>query len=334
MMLLLLAGILWLFWQPPGLLATAPPPPPPVEVLKTYYPLPSRVSLCGVDLPLADPEVREDFDREFTIVLWSRIQTTMWLKRAARYFPYLERRLQEVRLPADLKYVVLVESDLRLQAKSPSGALGPWQFIKPTANRFFLKTEDKIDDRYDFLKATDAALEYLRILYKMFQDWPLALAAYNCGEGRLQRAIQDQGVKDYFQLALPEETERYVLRIAAAKVIMENPDQYGYTIPVTELYPPLQFDEVEFTTDRELPLRRVAEVSGSTYKKIRRLNPRLQTAVLPPGVYRLHLPAGTAPRFYEAYLQGRLLAGLPAPGPSPAAAPPPGTGPKTEPAQR
>lgn len=319
MFLLLLAFLALFVWPPPGLLATPAAPPPPLEFLRTHYPLPQEVKVCGTRLPLEDPDVREDFDREFTVVLWSRVQTTLWLKRAARYFPYLEQRLRELSLPDDLKYVVLVESDLRLQARSPSGALGPWQFMKPTANRFFLKTEDKVDDRYDFLRSTEAALQYLALLHKSFRDWLLALAAYNCGEGRVQRAIQEQGVRDYFQLALPEETERYVLRLAAAKVILSNPDRYGYDIPAAELYPPLQFDQVEFTIDRELPLRRLAEVCGTTYKKIRRLNPRLTTAVLPPGMYRVNVPAGTAPRFYEAYLQGRLLAGLPDSGtPAPA----------------
>ena len=121
----------------------------PETILKTYYPLPERVTLCGEEVPLQDPEVRDDLDREFNIVLWNRTQTTMWVKRAARYFPYLEKKLQQANLPDDLKYVVLVESDLRLNARSSAGAIGPWQFMKPAANRFMLMTNDKIDDRYD-----------------------------------------------------------------------------------------------------------------------------------------------------------------------------------------
>ena len=149
--------------------------------------------LCGDEVPLQDPEVREDLDREFNIVLWNRTQTTMWLKRAARYFPYLEKRLQEANLPDDLKYVVLVESDLRMNARSHAGACGPWQFMKPAANRFMLKTDDKIDDRYDLSRATDAALQYFKTLYRTFHNWPLAIAAYNCGEGRVKKAMDEQG---------------------------------------------------------------------------------------------------------------------------------------------
>jgi len=315
----------------PAALAVAPgedPIPPPAEILKTYYPLPTQVSLCGEPVPLQDPAVREDLDREFTIVLWSRTQTTLWLKRASRYFPYLERRLREAKLPDDLKYVVLVESDLRLDARSGAGAAGAWQFMKPSANRFLLKTDAKFDDRLDFIRATEAALQYLKTLYREFQNWPLALAAYNCGEGRLRKAIKDQGVANYYHLDLPDETDRYVLRLIAAKIIVSDPGRYGYHIPAAELYQPLQPDQVEFVLAKDLHLREVAAACGSYYKMIRRLNPRLQTAVLPPGMYKLYVPPGTASRFYEAYLRGELggkpasRAGEAAPLP-PSQAPPP-----------
>ncbi|MGQ9921250.1 MAG: lytic transglycosylase domain-containing protein [Desulfobacca sp.] len=292
--------------QPAAAQEEARTPPPSGETLRSYYSLPAQVSLCGEEVPLHEPEVREDVDREFTITLWSRIQTTMWLKRAARYFPYLEKRLQEARLPDDLKYVVLVESDLRLDARSGAGASGPWQFMKPAANRFFLKTEATIDDRFDFQRATEAALQYLKTLHREFQNWPLALAAYNCGEGRLRQAIRDQGVANYYHLDLPEETDRYVLRIIAAKIILSEPARYGYQIPAEELYQPLQPDQVEFVLAKDVHLRQVAEACGTYYKLIRRLNPRVRTRVLPPGMYKLNVPAGTASRFYEVYLQGGL----------------------------
>jgi membrane-bound lytic murein transglycosylase D len=286
-----------------------PPVPGPETVLRTYYPLPERVSLCGEAVPLQDPEVREDLDREFTIILWSRTQTTLWLKRAARYFPFLEKRLQEAGLPDDLKYVVLVESDLRQTARSHAGAIGPWQFMKPAANRFMLKTDERIDDRYDLSRATDAALQYFKALYRTFHNWPLALAAYNCGEGRLKKAIRDQGVTNYYHLDLPDETEQYVLRVIAAKIILSDPGRYGYGIPGQELYSPWQPEQVEFVLAKEIHLRQVAEACGSYLKLIRRLNPRLRSATLPPGMYKLYVPAGTASRFHENYLRGRLGAG-------------------------
>ncbi len=299
---------------------TEPPSAPaPETLLRTNYSLPARVALCGEAVPLQDPEVREDLDREFTIILWNRTQTTMWLKRAARYFPYLEKRLQEANLPDDLKYVVLVESDLRPNVRSAAGASGPWQFMKPAANRFMLKTDDKIDDRYDFSRATDAALQYFKALHRTFHDWPLALAAYNCGEGRLQKTIREQGVTNYYHLDLPDETDQYVLRIIAAKIILSDPARYGYDIPAQDLYPTWRPEQVEFVLAKEIHLRQVAEACGSYYKLIRRLNPRVRTATLPPGMYKLYVPAGTASRFYEAYLRGRLGGGKNDPGEQPAA---------------
>lgn len=312
---ILIALICWLW--PAGLVATVPAPtapaPPPPSAALPYYPLPEHLTLCGEPVPLNDPLVKEDLDREFTIVVWSRAQTTLWIKRAARYFPALEKRLREQKLPDDLKYVALIESDLRLQARSPAGALGLWQFMKPAANRFSLKTENQIDERYDMVAATEAALQYLRILHRQFRQWALAVAAYNCGEGRVQQAIREQGVQDYYRLSLPEETERYVPRMLGAKIILSQPARYGYDIPAADLYPPPDHEQVEFVLARETHLRDIATACGSYVKALKRLNPQLVTVKLSPGMYRLNVPAGSASRFYEVYLQGQLAPPPPQP---------------------
>ncbi len=153
--------------------------------------------MCGEPVPLREQSVREALDREFVIVVWSRAQTTMWLKRAHRYFPELEKKLRARRLPQDLKYVALIESDLRQQARSSAGALGPWQFMGPTAQRFQLRITPEVDERLDFGQATDAAFTYLAALRRQFGSWALALAAYNCGEGRVQKELAAQGVDNY-----------------------------------------------------------------------------------------------------------------------------------------
>jgi hypothetical protein len=268
-----------------------------------YYAAPAQMHLCGEPVPLDEPEVREALDREFTIEVWSRAQTTMWLKRAHRYFPEIERKLRARRLPLDLQYVALVESDLRTQARSPAGAQGPWQFMGPTAQRFQLRCDKAVDERLEFGAATDAALTYLEKLYQMFHSWPLALAAYNAGEGRVQKAIAEQGVNNYYHLSLPEETERYVHRILAAKIIMENPARYGFEIPAEQLYPPLNYDEVQVNLAREAPVRSLAEASGTYYKAIKTLNPWIKGDALCPGTFRLKIPKGSAPRFQAAMRQ-------------------------------
>jgi membrane-bound lytic murein transglycosylase D len=313
-MALILSLLLASFWLLPGGLGAGPsvpvpgvPAAAPTEVIRfPVFRVPEPLFLCGEPVPLNEPAVREELDREFTIVVWSRAQTTMWLKRAHRYFSEIEKKLRARLLPLDLKYVVLVESDLRPKARSPAGAAGPWQFMGPTAQRFQLKCNGTVDERLEFAAATDAALSYLEKLHQIFHDWPLALAAYNCGEGRVQKAMADQGVKVFYHLSLPEETERYVHRILAAKIILENPAAYGYDLPVDQLYEPLSYDEVNFTLSQEVQVRRLAEACGSYYKAIKTLNPWIKGASLCAGTYRLKIPKGTADRFMAAYRQGQL----------------------------
>jgi membrane-bound lytic murein transglycosylase D len=303
----LMAGLF--FWPggplaqtPPERLASAPAPLP--EVRLPYFQIPERVTLCGEPVPLTEPGVREALDREFTVIVWSRAQTSLWMKRAHRFFPDIEQKIRERRLPLDLKYVVLVESDLRPHARSPAGALGPWQFMAPTAQRFDLKTTDAVDERMHMASATEAALRYLQILYRQFRSWSLALAAYNCGEGRLQREIDFQGVNSFYHLALPEETERYVNRLIATKIVLENPVAYGFELPPEDLLPPLEYDVVELIAVKEVPVTDVARWSGSYYKAIKQLNPWIRGRTIPPGAYRLRIPQGAAPRFQEASQQG------------------------------
>ena len=318
-MLVILMIFLAGFWLWPGILGAGPVTPAvsaapvpggpapgaaPETYLCPYFRVPDKITLCGEPVPLNDPVVREDLDREFTIVVWSRAQTTLWIKRAHRYFGEVEQKIRDYRLPQDLKYVVLVESDLRTKARSHAGAQGPWQFMAPTAKRFQLRTTDAIDERMAFTASTDAALRYLKDLHRLFNDWPLALAAYNCGEGRVKKAIAAQGVKNFFYLALPEETERYVHRILAAKIILENPQRYGYDIPPDQLYPPLECDEVDIIISKAVPVRTLADACGSYYKIIKRLNPWIKGSSLPPGSHHLKIPKGTANRFKEAYQKG------------------------------
>jgi hypothetical protein len=309
-LLFIMAG-LW-FW-PGGPLAQVPPErlalslPPLPEVRLPYFRLPDNLTLCGEPVPLQEPAVKEALDREFTVIVWSRAQTTLWVKRAHRHFPEIVRKIRDKGLPQDLKYVVLVESDLRPLARSSAGALGPWQFMGPTAQRFQLKTSEAIDERLDLASATDAALTYLQALYRQFQSWPLALAAYNCGEGRLQKEIAAQGVNNFYHLDLPEETERYIHRILATKLILENPAIYGFGLPAEDLYQPQAVEVVELIALKELPVTEVASACGVYYKTIKELNPWIKGRSLPPGAYRLSVPKGSGPHLHEM-LRG-LIAG-------------------------
>lgn len=276
------------------------------EVRLPYFPLPEKLTLCGEAVPLKEPSIREALDREFVIVVWSRAQTTMWLKRAHRYFPEVERKLKSRGLPDDLKYVVLVESDLRLQARSHAGATGPWQFMGPTAQRFHLEINNDVDERLAFGAATDAALAYLKILRRQLGSWPLALAAYNCGEGRVKREMAAQRVNNYYHLALPAETERYVYRVLAAKAVCESPGTYGFDIPPEGLYEPLDYDQAEAILTQEIMVRSLAAACGTYYKAFKDMNPWIKGDSLPPGSYVFQLPKGSAGRFAKAQRFGNL----------------------------
>ncbi len=310
MMLIFFSWLAMLWLWPGGLGAgvpAVPPPAAPAEVVHfPYFRVPESLYFCGEAVPLQDPAVRESLDRELTIIAWNRAQTTMWLKRAHRYFPEIEAKLRARRLPLDLKYVVIIESDLLLKARSSAGAQGPWQFMAPTAQRYQLKCNDNVDERLEFGAATDAALNYLQNLHQLLHSWPLALASYNCGEGRVLKEMALQGVNSYYYLSLPDETERYVYRALGAKVVMEDPARYGYDIPSDQLYPPLEYDEVSITLLKDAPVRRLAEACGSYYRAIKTLNPWIKGAALKPGTYRVKLPKGTASRFEEAYRLGQL----------------------------
>jgi len=125
------------------------------------------------------------------------------MKRARRYFPYIEKKLGEMNLPDDLKYLAVAESGLRPYAVSSARAAGVWQFIPSTGEKYGMRGNRDIDERFDVFKATEGALTYLKSLYEEFRSWPLAMAAYNTGEVRIRREVALQRTSEYFHLDLP-----------------------------------------------------------------------------------------------------------------------------------
>lgn len=265
------------------------------------YRLPQEVSLCGERVPLEDRNVWENLDREFLVTLDSEAQVLLWMKRARRYFPYIEKRLKEIGLPDDLKYVAITESSLRPYAVSSSGASGIWQFIASTGEKYGMRRNRVIDERFDFFKATEGALTYLKSLYEEFKSWTLAMAAYNAGENRVRKEIDLQKTKDYFYLDLPMETERYVYKIAVAKVILSEPEKYGFHLEKNEFYDLLQVERVPIELTQPLPIIDVARAVGFFYKEIKEMNPQLSEETIPPGTHVLNLPPGTSERFWDFF---------------------------------
>jgi len=272
-------------------------PRPPL----TSYRLPKEVSLCGERVPLEDRNVWENLDREFIVTLDSEAQVLLWMKRARRYFPYIEKRLKEMGLPDDLKYVAITESGLRPYAVSSSGASGIWQFIPSTGEKYGMRRNRVIDERFDFFKATEGALTYLKSLYEEFKSWTLAMAAYNAGENRIRKEMDLQKTRDYFYLDLPMETERYVYKIAVAKIILSEPDRHGFYLEENECYDPLQVDRVQIELPQPLPIIDVARAVGFFYKEIKEMNPQLSEETIPSGTHFLNLPPGASERFWAFF---------------------------------
>ncbi len=258
--------------------------------------LPESLSLCGEDVPLGSTAVREMLDRELTISAWDQAQVCMWIKRAGRVFPVIEKHLAELGLPNDLKYLAVAESSLLTYIESNKGAVGTWQMIEETGVRNGLRKEELVDERNSLERATSAALLYLQSLRQEFGCWTLALAAYNCGEARLRREIAVQKVADYYRLNLPLETERFVFRIAAIKLIMQNPQRYGYDIPKEHMYKPIKSDSIAVRLEHAVHITDVAQGIGTDFKIIKELNPELTAYELPEGSYMLAVPEGLGDR--------------------------------------
>jgi hypothetical protein len=261
------------------------------------YDAPATLDFAGQRVPLDRWDVAERLEREFLLSVANRAQVVLWLKRSARYFPYIEHELRRSGLPDDLKHVAVIESALLPTVYSSANALGIWQFIAPTARRYGLTVSPWWDERRNPEASTRAALAYLRDLHGRFRDWPLALAAYNAGEGRVDQALRQQGVPSYYQLALPLETERYVFRAFAAKVILSDPERYGFQLQAEQLYQTRPVDVVEVQVRDRILLSELARAGASFYREIRELNPELVHDHLPKGQYRLRIPEGHGARF-------------------------------------
>ena len=259
--------------------------------------LPDAMQFASEPVPLDRWDVRERLEREFLLTAGNRAQVVLWLKRSARYFPYIEGELRRAGLPDDLKYVAVIESALLPTALSPASALGIWQFIPATGRRYGLAVTAWWDERRNPEASTAAALAYLKDLHARFGSWPLALAGYNAGEGRVEGALAQQGVSSYYQLALPSETERYVFRALAAKLILSEPRRYGFQLPAEQLYRPHEADTVEVWVRNRILVADLARASGSFYREIKELNPGILQDQLPKGRYLIRIPKGRTTQF-------------------------------------
>ncbi len=240
--------------------------------------IPDTLYFAGEMVPLEHFDVREALDRELLVNTYWQSHTLLLIKRANRYFPRIERILNENNVPEDFKYISLIESEL-LHAVSPSGAVGFWQFLQGTAKDYGLEVNSQVDERYNIEKATKAASEFLKDAHEKFGSWTLAAASYNVGRSALQKQMDLQKASDYYDLLLNTETGRYVYRILAIKLILENPEKYGFHLNEESLYYPIPTYEVEVDSTINNFADFAAQYSIS-YKVLKIFNPWLRKPYL------------------------------------------------------
>jgi hypothetical protein len=254
--------------------------------------VPKTMSFAGEEVPLQTPDVYERFDRELHINSYMHNSTIFIMKRAGRWLPQIEPILKANGIPEDFKYMALIESAL-LNDTSPRGAVGFWQIMESAGKELGLEIRKEVDERYDPLKATEAACKYLNKAYKKFGSWTLAAASYDRGMSGLDRALENQKVKTYYDLFLNDETSRYIFRLLALKEIMEHPTRYGFNISEKHTYKqqPLRYVEVNETVK---DLVEFSIEQGTSYKLLKRFNPWLREeklTVKKGKLYKIALPA-------------------------------------------
>jgi membrane-bound lytic murein transglycosylase D len=240
------------------------------NVLK-FPSIPEHMSFAGEDVPLDRWEVRESFERELLFNYYMPANIFYMLKLSKRHFPQIEAQLKANGIPDDFKYLCVAESNLQ-NAISKVGATGFWQFMKGTAPAYDLEVSSTVDERYHVERSTKAACSYLKRAYERFGNWTAAAASYNCGIGGYGERSSFQGSDNYYDLALPEETQRYIFRILAFKQLLSNADSLGFVLPASASYSPLKTRTV--IIDRNIPnLATFARENGTSYKILKMMNP-------------------------------------------------------------
>ncbi len=257
--------------------------------------IPEKLEFAGEPVPMENFDVWESYDREILVNTYWQSQTLLFIKRANRYFPVIEPILREYGIPDDFKYLALAESGLT-NAISPAGAVGYWQFLAGTARDYGLEVNEEVDERYHLEKSTVAASRFLLESYTNYNSWTMAAASYNAGRRGINNQISIQKETNYYDLLLNEETQRYIFRILAIKAILENPSGYGFHLKESDLYPPIEWFEMQINSRIE-DFADFAKEFNTNYKMLKYLNPWLRRPHLTNrrgNTYSIRLPAENA----------------------------------------
>ena len=242
--------------------------------------VPASVTFAGNKIDLDRVDMYERLDRELTAMSYTHGNTLLLLKRANKYFPEIIPILKKQGVPEDIIYLACIESTLNPRAYSAAKAAGLWQFIPSTAKHYGLEVNEFVDERYNTEKATVAACRYLKDAYKKYGNWESVAASYNGGMARITKELAAQGAPPAYDLYLVDETSRYMFRLLAMKLIMENPREYGFTLQSDQLYQPVRTENVEVNTPVE-DWPRWAKEHGISFMTLREYNPWIRAKSLP-----------------------------------------------------
>ena len=249
------------------------------EDIPTYYrahKVPDCVEFAGEVVDLKRYDLRERMDRELIAFSYSHSISLLMLKRSTRYFPIVEPILKECGVPDDLKYLMVIESNLDPIAYSSAGAAGLWQFMTASGRQYGLEVNDNIDERYNVEKATRAACKYLKDLYRKFGSWMAVCASYNAGPGAISKKMEEQQSGNPMNLWLVQETSRYMFRVLTCKLMFEDPKSFGFILDEDDYYPYIKPRKTVTVTETIPDLASFARENGTTYYELRLANPWLR----------------------------------------------------------
>ncbi|SDA47025.1 membrane-bound lytic murein transglycosylase D [Algoriphagus alkaliphilus] len=244
----------------------------------TYEEVNRRIKAMDTEMPFALNDRIFSFIQYFTVR--NRDYTKMVLARKDKFFPLFEETLKKHEMPSEIEYLSIVESGLDPQIKSRVGAMGLWQFMPATGKMYGMNVNSDVDDRMDPELSTDAAAKYLKSLYRMFGDWEVAMAAYNCGPGNVRKAIRKSGGKTTFWGIydhLPKETRSYVPQVQAFLYVLNHLEEHNFNLE--EPTYPIEYDKIRF--DRALNLGKLAALTDICLKELEELNPSVKNGSIP-----------------------------------------------------
>jgi hypothetical protein len=242
--------------------------------------LPSEVTFAGEKMPLDNFDTRESLEREILTSAYRHSSTILIIMRAHRYLPLIEKILKKNNVPDDFKYLVAAESEYSNMV-SPVGATGFWQIMPETGREDGMEINTVVDERYDVEKSTQFACDFFLKSYEKYGNWTLAAASYNGGRNGISEQIEIQHQNNYYDLLLTEETARYIFRAVAYKLVITNPQKYGFNLTEKDLFPELKYFEVKVDT-AITDFSAFSQKFGTNYKMLKFLNPWLRKPFLTP----------------------------------------------------